>query len=57
MASASPTVDEVSVQPPDRVADLTFNEQVAGAFDDRVSCSVPQCTNFVGTVAVKSWSR
>jgi len=42
MATASPAVDEVFAEPIDRVGDFTFNEQVAGVFDDMVSRSVPQ---------------
>ena len=42
MAVASPAVDEVFAEPLDRVGDFTFNEQVAGVFDDMVSRSVPQ---------------
>src|SRR6185503_8801102 len=42
MATASPAVDEVIAEPIDRVGDFTFNEQVAGVFDDMVSRSVPQ---------------
>ena len=42
MGVASPAVDEVFAEPLDRVGDFTFNEQVAGVFDDMVSRSVPQ---------------
>ena len=42
MAVASPTIDEVFAEPLNRVGDFTFNEQVAGVFDDMVSRSVPQ---------------
>jgi tRNA (cmo5U34)-methyltransferase len=41
MTVASPAVDEVFATPLDRVGDFTFNEQVAGVFDDMVSRSVP----------------
>ena len=36
------SLDEVFAQPLDRIGDFTFNEQVAGVFDDMVSRSVPQ---------------
>src|SRR5262245_38240452 len=39
---APPAVDEVFARPLDRVDDFTFNEEVAGVFDDMVSRSVPQ---------------
>ena len=42
MAIASPAVDEVFAEPLDRVGDFTFDEHVAGVFDDMVSRSVPQ---------------
>jgi hypothetical protein len=40
MGVASPAVDEVFAVPLDRVGDFTFNQQVAGVFDDMVSRSV-----------------
>ena len=42
MAAVSPLVDEVFADPLDRIADFTFDERVAGVFDDMVSRSVPQ---------------
>jgi tRNA (cmo5U34)-methyltransferase len=41
MAVAPARVDDVFATPLDRISDFTFNEQVAGVFDDMVSRSVP----------------
>jgi hypothetical protein len=66
MAVASPTlvaspvgvaplaVDEVLAQPLEHVDDFTFNEKVAGGFDDMASRSVPQYAEIQRAIRIRA---